>query len=321
MTFQVFSSLPRAHPSSGSPLLAVGRVTGPSRPGRQSRRQGKQNREGEGKGGGESPRGRRGWRGPLDPWPPCSVPSVPDTLGLPHGAGRRSWVEEVQDGRGWVEEALRGRVCKAGSLWGCQPEGGRWWGGRREGACHCDRRRELGRKGELRSAGRSPAIRSGKICFLPPARFIPTKCPISQNGPYYCLLYYFRPSMFIRLIRIFSPSFHSQLNSHLSDILKSAGNWGGRRGSRSPLGFSIPCILGKISQGGRKGGLRGAGAASWCLSQAGRGGGSLCQIWGGGGLSWGGGEKFGEAEGEGARVGRRQWQWQSGGGGRRREGS
>ena len=213
MTFQVFSSLPQAHPSSGSPLLAVGRVTGPSRPGRQSRRQGKQNREGEGKGGGESPRGRRGWRGPLDPWPPCSVPSVPGTLGLPHGAGRRSWVEEVQDGRGWVEEALRGRVCKAGSLWGCQPEGGRWWGGRREGACHCDRRRELGRKGELRSAGRSPAIRSGKICFLLPASFIPTKCPISQNGLYYCLLYYFRPSMFIKLIKKCSPGFHAHYYS------------------------------------------------------------------------------------------------------------
>ena len=121
-------------------------------------------------------------------------------------------MEGVQDGKQWAEEALRGRVCKAGSLWGCQPEGGRWWGGRREGACHCERRRESGRKGELRSVGRSPAIRSGKICFLPPSpRFIPTKCPISQNGPFYCLLYYFRASMFITLIGIFSPEFHSHL--------------------------------------------------------------------------------------------------------------
>ena len=146
----------------------------------------------------------------LDPLPPCSVPSVPGTLGLPREAGRHSWVEEVQDGTGWAEESLRGRVCKAGSLWGCQTEGGRWWGGRRVGACHCDRRRrELGRKGELRSAGRSPAIRSGKICFLPQPRFIPTKCPISQNGSYYWLLYYFRESMFITPIRIFSQSFHN----------------------------------------------------------------------------------------------------------------
>ena len=70
----------------------------------------------------------------------------------------------------------------------------------------------MGRKGELRSAGRSPAIRSGKICFLPQT-FIPTKCPISQNGPYYCLLYYFWASMFITLIRIFSPGFHSHYSS------------------------------------------------------------------------------------------------------------
>ena len=105
------------------------------------------------------------------------------------------------------------------------------------------------------------------------------------------------------------------LNSHLPDILKSAGNRGWRRGSRSSLGFSIPRILGKISQGGSKGGLRGAGATTWCWSKARRGGGSLCQIWGGGGLSWGEGEKFGETEGEGAGVGRRQWQSGRGGGG------
>ena len=138
--------------------------------------------------------------------------------------------------------------------------------------------------------------------FAPNPRFIPTKCPISQNGPYYCLLYYFRASMFITLIGIFSPDFQSHLlqmlNSHLSDILKSACNRGGRRGSRSPLGFSIARILGKISEGGGKGGLRGGGAATWCLSQARGGGGSLCQIWGGGGLSWWGeGEKFGETGG------------------------
>ena len=211
-TFQVSSSPPRARPSFGSPQLVVGRVTAPSRPGRQSSMQGKQSQGGEEKGEGGSRQGRRGWKAHLDPWPPCSAPSGPGTLGLPRGAGRRSWVGGVQDGKQWAEEASRGRVCKAGSLWGCQPEGGRWWGGRREGACHCERRRESGRKGELRSVGRSPAIRSGKICFLPPSPcFIPTKCPISQNGPFYCLLYYFRASMFITLIGIFSPEFHAHL--------------------------------------------------------------------------------------------------------------
>ena len=69
------------------------------------------------------------------------------------------------------------------------------------------------------------------------------------------------------------------LNSHLPDILQRAGNRGRGRGSRSPLGFSIACILGKISQGGCKGGLR--RATTWSLSQTGGGGGSLCQIWGG----------------------------------------
>ena len=174
-TFLASSSLPQAHPSFASPLLAAGRATGPSRPGPRRSKQGKRNQGGEGRGAGGSQVGRTGWRAPLDPWPPCSGPSVPGTLGRPHEAGgRHSWAGGVQGGgRGSAEEASwTGRVCKAGSLWGCQQAGGgRWWGGRRGGASRCDmRRRGLpGRKGELRSGGRSPAIRSGKICFLPPS--------------------------------------------------------------------------------------------------------------------------------------------------------
>ena len=210
--------------ASSSPILRISSARSwscnrASQPGRRRSRQGRRNQGGEGRGGGGIRVGRRGWRAPLDPWPPCSVPSVPGTLGPPRGgAGRHSWVGGDQGGGrpSAGEASWRGRVCKAGSLWGClHAEGGRWWGGRRGGASRCDRRRRRGlpgRKGELRSAGRSPAIRSGKICFLPQT-FIPTKCPISQNGPY-CLLYYFRASMFITLVRIFSRSFYSHCYNH-----------------------------------------------------------------------------------------------------------
>ena len=179
------SARPRARPSCAAPRLSCSRATRRSRPGLQGSRRGSLGEGGKGARGSRQQRGRRGGKAlqPLVPWLPCSAPSGLGTWGLPQEVGRHSLAGGVRGGRRSVGEGSRARVCMAGSPWGWQlPAASRWWGGGR--SC---RRRQLGRKGELRSAGRSPAIRSGKICFLC-RRFIPTKCPISQNGPSALLL-------------------------------------------------------------------------------------------------------------------------------------